>query len=406
MSYIGINEDSLKLADIRHKLNAIFLLNEDYCDNKTFLSIFDYIKSFSNDLLKIQEATNKKIVILSTKDNNYSNFSPEVFKNPVDIKSENNKITLTLHDYTFTLENDVICVLSNTLDNLKILQFNKKNNESYLVTNTELLKIDHSLINYEDVSNIFTVVKNHKELISTMYSQSNQILIKAQINPEDAPIFNNITSLTNELKFQNHNLISSIKRKPLEEGDLLEVRLRDSYIKRIIVENDKISLVDLTGTTLNSLKDRIPQARLKSLIIPLKKNPTTENIEAIQKEILFCLELDLLNADMSKLKLTPIKEVLSTINEVSKTNGKLLNLDSNIQKSMNSILKSVDEGTKPIKQEISGLSVIKDFLISDVKENRNINLDNNEIENVWNTLESLIKLSQLKNKKTNKIKNK
>lgn len=406
MSYIGINEDSLKLADIRHKLNAIFILNEDYCDNKTFLSIFDYIKSFSNDLLKIQEATNKKIVILSTKDNNYSNFSPEVFKNPVDIKSENNKITLTLHDYTFTLENDVICVLSNTLDNLKILQFNKKNNESYLVTNTELLKIDHSLINYEDVSNIFTVVKNHKELISTMYSQSNQILIKAQINPEDAPIFNNITSLTNELKFQNHNLISSIKRKPLEEGDLLEVRLRDSYIKRIIVENDKISLVDLTGTTLNSLKDRIPQARLKSLIIPLKKNPTTENIEAIQKEILFCLELDLLNADMSKLKLTPIKEVLSTINEVSKTNGKLLNLDSNIQKSMNSILKSVDEGTKPIKQKIAGLSVIEDSLISDVTENRNINLDNNAIENVWNTLESLIKLSQLKNKKTSKIKNK
>lgn len=407
MSYIGINEDSLKLADIRYKLNSIFRLNQEYCDNKTLLSIFDYIKDFSNDLLKIQETTNKKIVILSTQDNNYSNFAPEIIKHPVEIKSENNTIKLTLHDYTFILEKDIICVLSNTLDNLKILKFNKKNNDSYLVTNTELLKFDNSLINNGvSYNNIFTAVKNHKELLSAMYSESDHILMHSQINPEYTPSFYNITNLTNELKYQNHHLISSIRRETLEEGEIIEARLRDSYIKKIVIQDDKITLIDLTGVTLNSLKDRIPQARLKSLILPLKNNPTTENIEAIQKEISACLELDLLNADVSKLKLTPIKEVLSTINEVSQKSGKLLNLDSNIQQAMNSILRSVDEGIKPIKEEISGLSVIHDFLISDVKEIRNIKLDNNEIENVWDKLESLIKRSQLKHKLSNKIKNK
>lgn len=406
MSYIGINEDSLRLADIRYKLNSIFRLNQDYCDNKTLLSIFNYIKDFSNDLLKIQETTNKKIVIFSTQDNNYSDLAPEVIKQPIEIKSENNKITLTLHDYTFTLEKDVLCVFYNTLDNLKILKFNKKNNESYLVRNTELLKFDPLLVSFDEASNIFTVVKNHKEILSARYSSSNHILMYAGIDPELTSIIHNATTITNEVKFQSHHLISSIKREILEEGESIEARLRDSYIKKIVIENDKISLIDLTGITLNSLKDKIPQARLKSLILPLKTNPTTENIEAIQKEISACLELDLLNADVSKLKLTPIKEVLSTINEVSQKSGKLLNLDSNIQKGMNLILRSVEDGVKPMKEDISGLGVIQSFLISEVKETRTIKLGDTDIEDIWNTLESLIKRSQLKQKLSNKIKNK
>lgn len=410
MDYILIDSDKTQLQEVYFNLNNILNFNfeknrgvffEKMTDN-ILLDIYNYMYNLSNDFIKIKENTKKDIIIFDKNDYQEINI-----KDYIKIEKKDKKINLVLNNYSFQFENNVMFISTNMFNTLKLLKYNKKTNESYII-NDSMFNFNHDF-NYDEIYNNFNILKNNQTLISLRYSD-NQQLISIKKSKVDGIFYNknnvfdkeNIieNTISNELSFSSKNFISYIKRTIINNNENLEVKFKDFYIKSMIVENNKISSVILKNTTLQSLINKIHNSRLKKIVEILKNNPNINDIQEIQNDILNCIDLDILNKDTTKINFKPIDSILNEIFDISKNNKKLFNFTNELKTSLEVISKSINENTKPLNISIPELKTILDFNIY-TTSHRSLNLPDNAIEDIWNNLVNIIDIPIVNNKKNN-----
>lgn len=288
---------------------------------------------------------------------------------------------------------------------------NKKNNETYVVSNVpthdslytmKTLYIEEQIITSKPINiikndeTITLILKDLKPRKLLNLSIENNSLFKEGIlkNKERINISNEIT-VKNDFVKKIGIFIDENEKK------IYELEFKNCQFKKIIIdEKNTILKITFSTETLKVISDNFPlikRKQIKNMILP-SGEIDNESFKLLSQSLTDRKDLDLITQDSSKINVITFEDVINIFKSINQKN-ELVAIPNNV---MNFNEEFLDKISKPnsltIPKEKSNL-----FNVYSYEDNINDpyydSLTFENIDKIWNTVESEIVVQVLENKK-------